>query len=438
MESNNYQERKKFLVEYFRSGEVDNSKFKLGMEIEHFIVKKDTMEAVPYYGLDGIEGILKEMLKNAWQGVYDNKNIIGLQGDKADISLEPGGQFELSLHPVNSLKEIDSIYKVFLNDISDILKERNLILLNLGYQPVTNIYNIPLLPKKRYEYMYRYFEDKGKYAHNMMKGTASIQLNIDYSSEEDFAKKMRVANFLSPFVYYFFDNSPFFEGKITNDFRARSLIWDNCDNARCGFVNNVFKKDFSYSDYADYILNLPSITYMKKDRLYYSGEDRIKDIFVPGDFSKKEMEHFLSMAFPEVRLKKYIELRSGDSLPYPYNLAYIAFLKTLLYNQSNLDNLYKESLAFSEDSILKLKANINNNENDIIIKDRPIDEYMSFLLSMVEKPLEKEEKKYLIYLEEIIKDKEYLKNKTLNLYNSGSTLKEALSWCTLSEKSARR
>ncbi|MFW6282239.1 MAG: glutamate--cysteine ligase [bacterium] len=434
MTSDNYQEKIDFLVEYFRSGEVESSEFKLGMEVEHFIVKKDSMGAVPYYGLDGVESILKEMLKNNWRGVYENKHIIGLQGDKAEISLEPGGQFELSLHPVKSIKEMDLIYQNFLDEILIILEKRNLLLLNIGYQPSTKIDSIPLLPKKRYEYMYRYFENKGKFAHNMMKGTASIQLNIDYSSEEDFTKKMRVSNYLSPLIYYFFDNSPFFEGEIAGDFNARLLIWDNCDNDRCGFVNNVFKKDFSYKDYADYILNLPSITYMKNHRLFYSGEELIKKIFIPDKFTKEEMEHFLSMAFPEVRMKKYIELRSGDSLPYPYNIAYIAFLKALLYNQSNLEKLYQDSLNFSEDSILDLKSKINNNEKDIKIKDSSIDEYMSFLLSMVENSLEKEEKQYIIYLEEIIKNKEYPKHKTLNLYNSGSTLKDALSWCTLSKK----
>src|SRR5690554_3912866 len=220
MNIDRYKKQINTLVEYFSSGEVEDSEFKLGMEIEHFIVKVDSMETVPYYGIDGIEGILKDFLKNNWQGIYENKHLIALKGEYADISVEPGGQFELSLHPVKNLNEIDVIYKDFLNEISDILNKRESLLLSLGYQPVSKIENIPLLPKKRYDYMYRYFKNKGKYAHNMMKGTASIQLNIDYQSEKDFSKKMRVSNFLAPFIYYFFDNSPFFESKIANDFRV--------------------------------------------------------------------------------------------------------------------------------------------------------------------------------------------------------------------------
>ncbi|MEJ6951670.1 glutamate--cysteine ligase [Natronospora cellulosivora (SeqCode)] len=429
MKSDNYQKKIDILVDYFKSGEVNDSEFKLGMEVEHFVVKEDSLEAVSYYGINGIEGILKELLKNKWQGTYENKNLLALKGEYADISLEPGGQLELSLHPVKTIKEIDFLYKKFLKEISLILKKRELALLNLGYQPISKINNVPLLPKRRYDFMYRYFKNKGKYAHNMMKGTASIQLNLDYRNEEDFSKKMRVANFLSPFVYYFFDNSPFFEGKAVHDFSVRSSIWDNCDSSRCGFIDDVFKRKLSYSDYAEYILRLPSIIVMENDKLRYSGEELIQNVFELDFFTSEKLEHLLSMAFPEVRLKKYIELRSGDSLPYPYNIAYIAFLKALLYNQNNLDKLFEESLAFKENDIRTLKNEISQAKHDILIKNKSIDDYMLDLLSMASEGLKLEERDYISLLEDLIRNNRNPKTKTLEMFSDGYNLRDALSWC---------
>ncbi len=421
-----YQKKVDSLVAYFKSGESND--YKLGLEIEHFILNNN-LEAVPYKGVNGLEGILKSLEKKGWEGIYENENILGLKGKDSDISLEPGGQFELSLHPFKTIKEIKEVYNDFLDQITPIIGTGEKILLAAGYQPVTNIKDIELLPKKRYHYMYNYFKDKGKYAHNMMKGTASIQLNLDYNSEEDFIKKMRVSYFLSPLIYFFFDNGPFFEGDITSHHNIRSVIWDNCDSDRCGLLESVFNEDFSYADYAEYILNLPTIVTMKNDKLIYTGKQLTKDIYDPLSFTDKETEHLLTMAFPDVRLKKYIEIRMGDSLPYPYPISYVAFWQGLLYNPQVLDKLNNEAVKYTGEDINNIKNSIRKNGVKSEDYGKPLLNFMLELLEMASVSLNKEELFYLDFLKEMVIDNGIPKNKTLNQYNRTSNKINSLQWC---------
>lgn len=421
-----YQKKIDSLVDYFKSGE--STDYKLGLEIEHFILNSN-FEAVPYRGINGIEGILKSLEKKGWEGIYENENILGLKGKNADISLEPGGQFELSLYPLKSIKEINEVYNDFLYQITPIIETGEKILLAAGYQPVTKIKDIELLPKKRYHYMYNYFKDKGKYAHNMMKGTASIQLNLDYNSEEDFIKKMRVSYFLSPLIYFFFDNGPFFEGDIISHHNIRSVIWDNCDSDRCGLFESVFNEDFSYEDYAEYVLNLPAIITMKSGNLIYTGKQLIKDIYDPLNFTDKETEHLLTMAFPDVRLKKYIEIRMGDSLPYPYPISYVAFWQGLLYNPQVLAKLNKKAVKYTGEDINRIKNNIR--ENGLKSRDygKPLLDFMIELLDMASISLNEEESIYLDFLREMVINNVLPKNKTLNQYNKSRNKISSLQWC---------
>ncbi len=426
MNSGLYQNKLDSLVAYFKSGESSN--YKLGLEIEHFILNNN-FEAVQYKGFNGIEGILKSMEEKGWQGIYENHNILGLKGEHADISLEPGGQFELSLHPLKSLKEIDDVYSDFLSQITPIIKTGEKVLLAVGYQPITKIEDIELLPKKRYHYMFEYFKTRGKYAHNMMKGTASIQLNLDYHSEDDFVKKMRVSYFLSPLIYCIFDNGLFFEGEITSHYNIRSVIWDNCDSDRCGLIESVFNDDFSYADYAEYILNLPTIVTMKNGDLIYTGKQLTKDIYDPNNYSDKETEHLMTMAFPDVRLKKYIEIRMGDSLPYPYPISYAAFWKGLLYNPKVLDRLNNEALKYTAKNINTIKDSIRNNGLKSDAYGKPPFDFMLELLDMASSGLKEEELYYLDFLKELLHNNGIPKNRTLSKYNRTGKIIDSLQWC---------
>lgn len=430
----NYKEKLDALVDYFRAGETKQKNFKLGMEMEHFIVDENNYRAITYYGENGVEGILNCMLDYGWDPIFEGEYLLGLKGEKADISLEPGGQLELSVYPATTIRQIDEIYRDFLQQLLPILKKKNKLLLSIAYQPVSSIDDIPLLPKKRYKYMYDYFNKQGKYAHHMMKGTASLQINIDYLNEQDFIKKLGVSYYLSPLIYYMFDNAPFFEGKVYPEQSVRSIIWDNCDQDRCGIIKGVLDQGFNYKSYADYILNTPAICIVKDGKLSYSRDKYIKDIFEPEQFNEIETSHFLTMVFPDIRLKKYLEIRMGDALPYPYNLGYITFWQGLLYNQENLDKLYHETESITTEDIIKIKKDIMKNGIDSKAYGKPLVKKIDEILKMAKTGLNNNAVKYLNLVFDIFSQEITPKLKTISLLNLGFTKKEALSWCVTGGK----
>lgn len=426
-----YEEKLETIVRYIRQGEKEPANFKLGLELEHFLLEEESFKAVPYSGEKGVEGFLKAlMVEGNWEGIYEDENLLELKNKDINITLEPGGQLEISLAPTKDIREIERIYNTFLKEINTLLKDRKQVLLNLGYQPVSRIAEIELLPRERYRYMYEYFKAKGKYAHNMMKGTSSTQVSLDYSSEEDLRKKIRVVYFLGPLVYYFFDNSPFFEGKINERNSLRSIIWDNCDDDRSGYVTNVFNDDFSYSDYASYILNMPPIVIMKEGKLHYTGTKTNREIEEIDYKNRAEFEHLMTMAFPDARVKKFLEIRMGDSIPYPYNLAYVLFWQGLLYNEKNLDYLYEKALKYSQADLDSIKKDVyfkGSNSKSYGIKLKKF--YLELLGLAADGLVYKHEKEYLELLRELLLAHGTPREKCYTDIKDNKGMKKALEWC---------
>ena len=416
-----YQKQIETFVSYFKSAESKREEHKIGLEFEHLILNED-LTAVSYFEKHGIESLLHELSHNGWEKIYEGEHLIGLKDSQKYITLEPGGQLELSLIPFSDLAQIEKIYLEFIEKLKRILKKRNQKIAALGYQPESSIKDISMLPKKRYDFMYKYFKKRGKYAHHMMKGTASVQMSIDYINEEDYVKKMRVGYFLSPLIYYLFDNTPFFEGQIASDSSIREEIWTNCDSQRSGIIEGIFDKKFGYSDYAEYLLNTPPIIRKKEGELIYTGDQLLKDVMQNDKL--EEIEHFISMVFPDVRTKKYIEIRSADALPYPYNLAFAALLKALFYNQENLDYLYQESLKYNQQQFTEFKEEIlrakKSSKRDTLIKD---------IFKMAKSNAAQNELAYLKKLKDLYLKYGRLKFKTLNNLEQGK--KKALNWCLL-------
>jgi len=426
---------KDIFINYFRRSETPETDFLMGIEIEHFIVHQDSLKAVTYYEENGIETILKNLLNNNpdWEPVWEDENLIGLQEDKIKISLEPGGQLEVSINPEQNILKIENIYLNFLQDIIPVLEDKDMFLLTLGYQPEDFIKNIPLLPRKRYKYMYKYFKNRGKYAHHMMKGTASIHVNFDYADEIDFIKKMKVSNFLSPLIYCFFDNTPFFEGKVVKDYSVREDIWNNCDPDRCGIIKEVFNDDFGYEKYAEYMLNIPPILFKKGDNIVYTKNKILKNLINdPQAFNKNQVEYVLRMVFPDIRAKNFIEIRMGDSLPYPYSLGYLAFWKGLLYNEKNLNDLYQRTNKYSTEQINKIINNIAVNKLNTNIEGKKLyDFFIDLLIKAGNGVNQVKEKKFLSLLKEMILEYKSPKNMVLNKLSQGK--KESLKWNILSK-----
>jgi len=417
-----YKKQLETLSSYFKNAESKKETHKIGVEFEHFILHQD-LTAVSYFEENGIEKLLEELSKKAdWEKVYEGKHLIGLNNNNKAITLEPGGQLELSIIPFADLKQIETIYLDFIEKIVNILNKWDQKIAVLGYQPHSLINNIPLLPKKRYDFMHKYFKDKGKYAHNMMKGTASVQMSIDYINEEDYIKKMRVGYFISPVIYYLFDNTPFFEGKKADKSSARENIWTNCDSQRSGTINDIFDKKYGYNDYAEYLLKIPPIIKKKNGKLIYTDNKVLKDVMENN--KTKEIEHFLSMVFPDVRTKKYIEFRAADALPYPYNFAFITLLKNIFYNQKNLNYLYQRSLEYNQKEFINFKKKIIEDK-----KSTTRSELIAEIFKKTKNTAAKYELDFLKILEESYLKYGPLKFKTLNNLDQGK--KEALNWCLL-------
>jgi len=389
------------LIDYFRAGAKPHDEFTIGAEFEHLLVEKGTLQWVPFFGEKGVESLLKELLTKGWQGDYEGEYLIGLHNENATITLEPGCQLELSVRHTDSLKKINKVYLDFLRDIFPILEERNQVMLNIGYHPVSKISEIEFNPKIRYKYMSEYLKEQGQYAHNMMKGTASTQVTVDYAHQDDFRKKFQVIYVLSPLISALFDNSPIFEGKPYQGHCLRRLIWDNCDDQRC-VIDDILKSDFGFADYAEFILNTPPIFIKENQEYIYTGAKTVREIYAEKELTIDALEHVLAMVFPDIRLKNFIEIRMADALPYPLNMAYVALWKGLLYSQDNLDALYEFVLTIKPEEVEKAKEDILKEGIQAKIGDNPLLELAKDLFFMANKELNFFEAPYLQPLEPII------------------------------------
>lgn len=419
------------IIKYFKNNEKDEKDFKIGVEFEHFIVDRNSFKTTSYYGDRGVEEILKEMVSKGWEGIYEGKYLLGLNKKGMAITLEPGSQLELSTSPYKDIKEIEKEYFNFLSKINPILERKNLALISTGYQPETKISDIKILPKKRYSYMYEYFKNRGSFAHNMMKGTASLQVSFDYKSEKDYIKKFKLANIISPVIYAIFDNAFYFEGKTWDKKNLRTHIWENCDIDRCGVVDVALDKDFGYEKYAKYVLDRPPIFIDNGEELYYTGNKPYKEIFNPDDYSIEELEHVLTMFFPDVRTKRYVEVRMMDSLPYPLNLSAVALLKGILYDEDNIDKAHNYIEDLDIDDISRSKTDIVENGLDGKLKDKTVYEIAQYLIEISSDGLNKNEKQYLFPLEKMLNEKKTPYDITKEKYSLGK--KEALNWCIVND-----
>ena len=288
---------------YFKSNEKTIDNFKVGVELEHFVIDKDSLKTISFYGENGVGETLRELESMGYNATYEGQYILGLNKGKKFITLEPGSQFELSIEATINIKELENEYLDFMEDIIPILEKKNQGLMSTGYHPVTKIDEIRLLPKKRYDYMFNYFKTRGTHAHNMMKGTCALQVSLDYKSEEDYRRKFRVTNALSPVLYAIFENAYYFEGEVCGRHNSRAYIWENTDTDRSGVVEGALDKDFSYKRYAEYILNRPPIFIYQDGKEVYTGNQKIKDVFDPDNYKVEEYQMLLiTRLFPNNRL----------------------------------------------------------------------------------------------------------------------------------------
>ncbi len=332
---------KQQLVEYFKAGNKAPDDWGIGTENEQFLFLKDTFKRLAYNETPGI-GSIFEYLQNieAWQAIIENENIIGLSKNGASITLEPGGQFELSGKKFSTVHETFQEINKHFTLLQDICKKFGISSVCLGFDPLRKREEIPWVPKKRYEYMRNYMPTRGNLGLDMMTRTACIQVNIDYADEADMVKKMRVAQAFQPAVTAIFANSPFTEGRPNGFVTYRARVWDDTDPDRCGFLPMIFDEDFGFEKWVDYLLDIP-MYFIHRNGDYFPSANITFREFIEGKHQWQatmlDWETHVSTVFPDVRLKQFIELRGADAGCVNHIAALAALWVGVLYDQQSLD-----------------------------------------------------------------------------------------------------
>ncbi|NCB94491.1 MAG: glutamate-cysteine ligase [Clostridia bacterium] len=401
-----YEQNLSLLVDYFQKGCKLNCFQKLGLEVEHFLVKKDTKESVSYYGEHGVAEILERLKSSYPRAYYEGDELIGLYNSDYSLSLEPAAQLEISINPRGEIRHIKSIYEHFVAQVTPILDEYGYELVNLGYQPKSCINDLKLIPKKRYDYMDEYFKTSGTKGANMMRGTASAQISIDFFSEEDFVKKIRVAYTIMPAIKLLCDCTPIFEGERYKKHMARTMIWKNVDKKRCGIIPGLFDDDFGFLSYAKYMMELPLIFVPNNGEPVFTKEQTAAMLWKDREFTEDDMEHVLSMAFPDVRLKHYLEIRGADCMPFPYIMGYLALIKGIFFYKTSIQAILEDHA--NEKMILSAEEDLMEHGFDGKIYGQNAADYLKRIIAMAKENLRPDEQEYLAPMEEIIKEKRTL------------------------------
>ena len=337
-------ENKSQMIAHLAEGNKPKSEWRIGTEHEKIGFDLKTLKPLPYEGDCGIKAMLDGLQRFDWEPVTEKGYVIALKRDGASVSLEPGGQFELSGAPLETVHQTCGEVNRHLREVKEVADEIGAGFLSLGFRPDTKLEDVPIMPKGRYKIMRDYMPKVGNLGRNMMFRTCTVQTNLDFSSESDMVKKMRVSLALQPIATALFANSPFTDGK-PNGFKSyRSQIWLDTDPDRTGMLPFAFESGFGFEQYVDYALDVPMyFVHRGDDYLDASGLSFRKFLegkldILPGE--KPTMEDFedhLSTIFPEVRLKQFLEMRGADTGPWQELCAMPAFWVGLLYDEAALD-----------------------------------------------------------------------------------------------------
>ena len=338
-------ERYEQLAEYLAAGCKPREDWRIGTEHEKFGYCRDTLQPLPYEGERSIKAMLEGLRDRfGWSPILEAENIIGLEKDGANVSLEPGGQLELSGAPLETIHQTCDEVNQHLEEVRTVAREIGVRFIGLGAAPHWRHDEMPMMPKGRYRLMTDYMGRVGTHGTQMMYRTCTVQVNLDFSSEADMVQKLRVALALQPVATALFANSPFFEGKLNGHKSWRSRIWRDLDADRTGMLPFAFEDGMGFERWVDYALDVPMYfvyrdgTYI--DALGMSFRDFLKGELpaLPGEIpTLSDWADHLTTIFPEARVKKFIEMRGADGGPWRRLCALPAFWVGLMYDQGALD-----------------------------------------------------------------------------------------------------
>jgi len=353
------------LMAVFAAGEKPPDRWRIGTEHEKFCFDQDTLAPVPFAGEHGIEALLREMSGYGWTPTLEAGHIIGLSRDGANVSLEPAGQLELSGAPLPHLHATAEEIARHINEVKAIGERFGIGFLGMGFHPVCTRDEMPWMPKARYRVMRGYMPKVGRLGLDMMTRTCTVQVNLDYASEADMVKKFRTSLALQPLATALFADSPFTEGRPNGFQSYRSQIWTDTDHDRTGMLDFVFEEGFGYERYTEYLLDVP-MYFVYRDGVYHdvSGQS-FRDFLrghlpgLPGEMpTLRDWSDHMTTAFPEVRLKQYLEMRGADSGSPERLTALSAFWVGLLYDPVALDAAWDLVKAFTRDELDQMRRDV--------------------------------------------------------------------------------
>ncbi len=389
-------ENRRQLVEYLESGCKPESEWALGTEHEKFGFTVDDLRPLPYEGKASIRAMLEGLAeKFGWQPVREQDKIIALIDDSgASITLEPGGQLELSGALLDNVhKTCDEVY-THLRQVKAIAEPLGIAFLGMGFQPKWRREDTQWMPKGRYAIMREYMAKKGNLGLDMMSRTCTVQVNLDFSSEADMVKKFQVALALQPVATALFANSPFVDGKPCGYVSYRSHVWEDTDPDRTGMLPFVFDSSMGFERYVDYMLDVP-MYFVYRDGVYIDAAGQsFRDFLdgalpaLPGEKPRlQDWEDHLTTVFPEVRLKRYMEMRGADGGPWRRLCALPAFWAGLLYDAPVLDAAWDLVRDWNMDEREQLRADTPRLGLNTTIRNRTLQSLALEVLELASKGL---------------------------------------------------
>ena len=421
------------MAAYLADGCKPPEAFRIGAEHEKFGFRLGTLDPVPYDGDAGVFALLQGMKRFGWEDEREGETLIGLHRGGANISLEPGGQFELSGAPLETVHDIHEETLQHLAEAKVVGQELGIGFLGLGFTPIWTRDQVPMMPKGRYKIMRAYMPKVGSFGLDMMFRTCTVQANLDFASEADMVLKFRASLALQPAVTALFANSPFIEGRPSGFLSARANVWTDTDPDRTGLLDFVFEDGFGFQTYAEWALDVP-MYFAKRDGRYVDLSGRSFRRFVAGELEElpgdratmKDWADHTTTLFPEVRLKTYLEMRGADDGPLARLSALPALWAGLLYDDAALHAAWDLCKGWSRADRRALRGDANRIGLKAQVAGRSLQAVAQDLLAIAREGLRRrarereglaDETSYLTPLDEIAETGITPAERLLELYN---------------------
>jgi glutamate--cysteine ligase len=424
---------KRQLIEYFEAGCKPRAEWRVGTEHEKFVFDLKTLRTVSYEQPNGIGAMLRGLQRFGWQPVEEHGNVIALGMEGCSITLEPGGQFELSGAPLRSIHETCAEVGRHLQQVKEVGGELGVGLLGMGMNPKWPREDTPWMPKGRYKIMRKQMERKGKLGIDMMIRTCTVQTNLDFASEADMVKKMRVSLALQPIATALFADSPFTDGKPNGFMSYRSHIWTDTDPDRCGTLPFAFESGMGFERYVDYMLDVPMYFVYRDGEYIDAAGQSFRDFLqgrlpaLPGEIpTMGDWSDHVTTAFPEVRLKRYLEMRGADGGPWDRLCALPALWVGLLYDDQALDAAWDLVKDWRPEEHALLRREVPRRALHVQFRDRRLQHWALEVIAIARAGLQRraaldriggDESGFLNVLQEIAESGKCPAEEKLDLYN---------------------